>query len=505
VPKRSLMLAGGGVKIAFQAGVLQVWLDEAGIEFDHADAVSAACFNLAMWVQGLSGTQIADNWRNFDPILGVDVNWSQLARFIYAASLFDLDAFRRNVFPRWGLDWEKIRASQREATFNVYNFSRHELRPVEPQEMTVDFLVAAASLPMWFPPVHIDGDTYIDAVFNTASNLEEAIRRGADELWVIWTTSQRGEWFDGFVGNFFGIFEATANGGYKRVLARIERNNEVVTRGGSGEFGRQITVRELKAEVPIHYLLNFNKDRAAEAVNRGVEVARAWCDTNGLMRRPGAVSAQPIKAPQTGLHFIEVLKGYVGFGATDYRLGLDLGSRENTSLELQLAVDIEDVDRFITMPEHEASIGGAVVCERLGGTLPVVRGALNLLIDQGDPTRKKVTYRISFSDVSGNPYTLSGIKELREDSGDDALREPTAVLIEIWRGSSTPLSKESTEVAAMGIVRVGALDLLKQLVTFRVQGPTLADRVSTLTRFGAFYFGRLWDVYARHVLPSAPF
>jgi hypothetical protein len=30
--KRSLMLAGDGLKIPFQAGVLQVWLDEAGIE-----------------------------------------------------------------------------------------------------------------------------------------------------------------------------------------------------------------------------------------------------------------------------------------------------------------------------------------------------------------------------------------------------------------------------------------------------------------------------------------
>jgi predicted patatin/cPLA2 family phospholipase len=28
--KRSLILAGGGLKVAFQAGVLQVWLDEAG-------------------------------------------------------------------------------------------------------------------------------------------------------------------------------------------------------------------------------------------------------------------------------------------------------------------------------------------------------------------------------------------------------------------------------------------------------------------------------------------
>lgn len=62
------MLAGGGLKIPFQAGVMQVWLDEAGIEFDHADGVSAACFNLAMWAQGMSGRQIADNWRNFKPL-----------------------------------------------------------------------------------------------------------------------------------------------------------------------------------------------------------------------------------------------------------------------------------------------------------------------------------------------------------------------------------------------------------------------------------------------------
>jgi predicted patatin/cPLA2 family phospholipase len=51
VTRRSLILAGGGLKIAYQAGVLQVWLDEAGIEFDSADGTSAACFTLAMWTQ----------------------------------------------------------------------------------------------------------------------------------------------------------------------------------------------------------------------------------------------------------------------------------------------------------------------------------------------------------------------------------------------------------------------------------------------------------------------
>ncbi len=284
MPKRSLMLAGGGLKIAFQAGVLQVWLDEAGIEFAHADGVSAACFNLAMWTQGMSGKQIADNWRNLNPLIGIDVNWRQLLKLIYAESVFKLDAYRKKVFPGWGLDWEKIRASSREATFNIYNFSRHELRPVTTPELTEDILVAAASLPFWFPPVRINDDTYIDAVFNTASNIEEAIRRGADELWIIWTTSQRGEWKNGFVGNFFGIFEATTNGGYKQMLDRIARNNEAIARGAHSEFGRPIVVRELKAEVPLHYLFNFSQQRIAKAVNLGVEAARAWCAENKINR-----------------------------------------------------------------------------------------------------------------------------------------------------------------------------------------------------------------------------
>jgi predicted patatin/cPLA2 family phospholipase len=505
MPKRSLMLAGGGIKIAFQAGVLQVWLDEAEIEFDHADAVSAACFNLAMWTQGMSGRQIADNWRNLDPIVGVDVNWSQLARLIYAESLFELDAYRRRVFPAWGLDWESIQASRREATFNVYNFSRHELRSVTPPEMTEDFLVAAASLPMWFPPVRINGETYIDAVFNTASNLEEAIRRGADELWIIWTTSRRGEWFDGFVGNFFGIFEATTNGNYKQVLARIIRNNDAIARGMHGEFERHITVRELKAEVPIHYLLNFNKDRAAEAVNRGVEAARAWCDTNAVRYRRGADYPAGVRTAQTSLWFTEEVKGYVGFSASDYRTGFDQGRIDNSSIEAHMIIHVDGVNRFITTPEHQASIEGTILCNRLGGSLPIRRGVFNMCIDKGDPTRKTTNYRVFFDDTNGNTLTMSGFKDLHDDPGMDILRDTTLVFAKIYRGMVLGDEEGTAEVVATGILRVGMIAFLKQFATLRAEGPTLADRTSALRRFGLFYFGRLWDVYGRRLLSSGPF
>jgi predicted acylesterase/phospholipase RssA len=136
--KRSLILAGGGVKVAFQAGVLQVWLDEAGVVFDHADGASGGCFNLAMYVQGQSGREIADNWRSLDPLSGLRLNLSQYDRLFFASSIFTYDAYRTKVFPRWGLDWTKIRASQRKATFNYYNFSRFKLEVAEPSVMTED-------------------------------------------------------------------------------------------------------------------------------------------------------------------------------------------------------------------------------------------------------------------------------------------------------------------------------------------------------------------------------
>jgi len=250
----ALILAGGGLKVAFQAGVLQVWLDEAQLEFDYADGASGGTFNLAMYCQQMSGTQIADNWRKLRPLKGVTPNWKQLFRGPYAASLLTMDGYRRHVFPGWGLDWQKIRATDRQATFNLYNFSKNELSVVTPIDMDEDHLVAAVSLPMWFPPVTIRGDTYIDPVYVTDANIGEAIRRGYSELWIIWTVSERRRWYNGFIANYFQVIETAANSRLQEWLNRIEANNAAIASQADGEFGRTIEVKLLRAEVPLNYL-----------------------------------------------------------------------------------------------------------------------------------------------------------------------------------------------------------------------------------------------------------
>jgi predicted acylesterase/phospholipase RssA len=514
--KRSLILAGGGIKVSFQAGVLQVWLDEAGLEFDHVDGASGGVFNLAMMCQGMSGREIADNWRDLNPRAGISFNAAEFPKLLYAESIFTLDNYRRHVFPSWGLNWEKIGASELDGTFNVFNFSRKELQVIEPKDMTEDMLVACVSLPMWFPPAHIDGQTYIDAVYITDANIEEAIRRGADELWVIWTVSDKDEWQPGFVATYFQIIETSAVGRYRAILHRIQENNERLARGEGGEFGRHIEVKELKADVALHYLIDFSSDRLTEAVNLGVQRARKWCEENGIPLDPyEAEYPTDVHTAHTKLSFTEEMKGFISFGELDYDLGRRRGEEAGTSIMFHLTITVDGVNRFVTWPDHDTDdVKGYIKCDALGGKLPVEQGTFNLFIDEQDPAQKKMLYRLFFHDDRGRALTLSGFKEVKDDPGRDLWHDTTTLFTRILGGHVDAAEEEAAKgdpeklqqmVVASGIIVIQYFDFLKQLTTFRTEGPTRSDRASAMARFGRLFIGKLWDVYARDVLTSGPF
>src|SRR5262249_57340446 len=61
--RRSLILAGGGMRVAYQAGVLKA-LQQAGLRFFHADGTSGGIINLAMLFSGLSPDEMCQRWRS---------------------------------------------------------------------------------------------------------------------------------------------------------------------------------------------------------------------------------------------------------------------------------------------------------------------------------------------------------------------------------------------------------------------------------------------------------
>ena len=487
--KRSLILAGGGVKVAYQAGVLQVWLDEAGLTFDHADGASGGVFNLAMYCQGLSGTEIANNWRNFPVLRSIGLNLRQYLRFYWSESLLTYDRFRRLVLKeRWKLDWNKIRASQRLGTFNVYNFSKNELRVISQEQMNEDLLIAGVTLPMWFAPVTINGDRYTDAVYLTDANLVEAIRRGADELWIIWTVSQKAQWRGGFVNTYFQIIESVANGNLKRDLDRISANNEAIARGAVGEFGRPIKVEMLAAEVPLHYLINFIGDDYTGAVEQGIADARAWCRDRGIPLK--SADADKLLA----LTFNESMKGGFALGETDPEAGRQKGEQAGTRLTLHADIRIHDLDRFLNTPDHPGSISGKIDFNAppFSDGMPAKSGVFNLFRPSGQEHLKLFVYELAF-EHEGKPYYLAGRKEVRD--GGDAATETTTLFTRLHEGRDV-----TGPVIGAGVLKLGIDDLIRMLGTVRVANARSGhDEMAGLARFGRFFFGQLWDSYVRHI------
>jgi hypothetical protein len=198
------------------------------------------------------------------------------------------------------------------------------------------------------------------------------------------------------------------------------------------------------------------------------------------------------------------MAGHVGFGAVHPGEGFVSGRQSGTILRFRLTINVPGVEPFILDPDLEAEATGYLWCGELGGRLPVERGIFNLFVDRGDPSDKRMLYRLFFHDGEGRPLTFTGCKVVRDDPGRDLWRDTTTLYVRIVAGHVGPTEEADAEVIASGILRLRAMDFLRQLTTFRVEGLTLRDRTNALGRFGLLFTGRLWDVYGRDLLAWSP-
>ena len=283
LPRRSLILAGGGMRVAWQAGVLKA-LHEAGLRFFHADGTSGGTMNLAMILSGLTPDEMCRRWRSL-PVRDF-VSLLPLRDYLKGMrvpALGDADGIVQKVFPHLGIDPARIRVAQGMAgTFNVCNYTRKVNEAIPHAGIDIELLVAGISLPIFMPPVRKGRFLYLDSVWIKDANLTEAVKRGAEELWLLWCIGNTAEYRDGPFNQYVHMIEISAAGALNAELDWIRDLNARILRGDS-PYGqtRPIRLHVIKPDYPLPLDPDFYAGRidAATLIERGYGDALRYLDS----------------------------------------------------------------------------------------------------------------------------------------------------------------------------------------------------------------------------------
>jgi predicted acylesterase/phospholipase RssA len=496
-PRRALILAGGGMRVAYQAGVLKA-MHEAGLTFAHGDGTSGGTINLAMMLSGLTPDEMCERWRT----LRVHDFVSLLPLRDYLAGLHvralgGADGIVDKVFPHLGIDPARIRAARgMVGTFNVCNYTKKVNEAVLHTDIDLDLLVAGISLPIFMPAVRRGGDLYLDSVWIKDANLTEAVKRGAEELWLVWCIGNTHQYRNGPFDQYVHMIEISAAGALNLEFDWIRDLNLRIAKGDS-PYGqsRPIRLHVIKPPSP----LPLDPDFYAGRIDAATLVDRGYGDAVRYLRamRPEGVPLQPeatsMQETAPGVSFREMMAGAFAMGESDPRAGAMSGAGSNTRLTMHAAIDVSDIAAFVADPQHRGGLTGWIEFAPLGERLVASTGVFQLFAPSGDPHLKWMVYELGFR-AQGKEYYLAGKKEVRQGSVFRMWRDTTTLYTQLHEGRDS-----SGRVVGAGVLTLGVGDLLRLLSTFHAtNAATFVARWKAVRGFAGFFMRELWASYVSH-------
>lgn len=495
--RRSVILAGGGMRVAYQAGVLRALEDEE-IAYSHVDGTSGGTINLAMLLSGQSPREMCERWRNLN--VHDFVHLAPPREYLKAfgpRALGSAEGLRQRVFPALGIDMDKVaKATHVEGSFNVCNFAS-KLNEVFPHtRMTLDVLTACVSLPIFMPAVEHNGMPYVDSVWIQDANCMEAVRRGADEVWIVWCIGNTREYRAGPFEQYVHMIELSANSALFDELGQIRQLNEAVARGEK-PYGRSKPVRVhlIKPEypLPLDPDLYFGRISTASLIDMGYRDACRYIRSARPEGIPLGPDATRMREPKLGLAFREVMRGPFALHELDPRAGAQRGRDMGHELALHASIEVTDIERFVSDPQHAGQLTGRVDFPPLGRDLSSKVGVFNLMAPGNDAQTKYMVYELGF-EAEGHDYYLAGAKELRNQRGLDLWYDTTTLFSRLHRGRD-----KSGPVVGAGVLRLSPLALLRMMLTMTPRNErSLLDRATALGKFGQFFSTSLYDSYVRN-------
>jgi predicted acylesterase/phospholipase RssA len=493
-PRRSLVLAGGGMRVAWQCGVLQV-LARAGLQFAHIDATSGGTINLAMLLSGHTPDDMARRWRTLN--VRDFASLPPLQQYLRARDRLAWGSAHGvvgRVFPHLGIDVAAVnQARGLIGTFNVCNFSDKTVESMPHEAIDRDRLVAAISLPMFLPPVRRDSAWYTDAVWIKDANLMEAVRQGAEEIWLIWCIGNTRTYKPGAFNQYVHMIEMSANGALFEEFAQIRALNDRIARGEVVDGRtRPIVLHVIKPEYPLPLDPDFYFGRISSGalIDDGYLAATRYLSSRSTEGVPWTPAATVMRDSGIGAFFSETMAGPLTLGVTAPEQGAKPGA---ATAAIHVRIVIDDLAAFIADPQHAGRIGGDVDLPPFGKAIPALGGTFKLFAPTSDLGTTWMVYEVAF-EHEGRPYYLAGRKHV---GGGHSL-------LAVWRDTTTLFTTlhegndASGPVIGAGVLTLGVRDLLRLAGTFTsINAAGLAERIGVVARFVGFFIAQLWRVYVR--------
>ena len=447
-----------------------------------------------MLFSGLSPEEICNRWRDMN--IWDSASLRPIKDYISSKDLTALgctEGMIDKVLPALGIDIDTIRNAQgMTQVYNVLDYGAKQVRQIPHEEIDAEMLVAGMSLPAVLPPLERDGTFYLDSGFVQDANLMECVRRGCEELWLLWGMGNTNNYPGGLLNLYIHMLEMSANGKLNLEIQQIIDINERIANGETvWGHTKPIRLHIIKHEypLPLDPELYINAVDAATLIDMGYADASACLASgNDGSQIELNMTAQPTPAP--GVTFRETMKGGFTLGETDPKTGAKKGAK--TPLAMDATISIHDLDRFASDPEHSGGITGRVSWSGFGENIPAKKGVFNLFSPTDDPELKLMVYELGFSHA-GQDYYLAGQKDVKDDPGFDLWSDTTTLYVKLHRGLD-----KSGEVVGAGVLRLGILDLAALVRTFHPTNATSAAQgLKLVAKFGRFFLGELYDSYIK--------
>lgn len=281
---RALVLSGGGVKGAYEAGAVRYLMGELEHRYSMVAGVSAGALNAAFLCQYEVGDEkkaaagLSKLWDEIDTSK-VWKRWFPWGKLhgVWGESALDSRPLHRLVRKR--LDRDMLASSGRKLRVGSVNV-RGEYRVFrEDEDCIVDAVLASSAVPALFLPVGIEKGTWVDGAIREDTPVGVAIDAGADEIDVV-VTSPKGAIFPPLddptaIEILLRTIDILADEVMEGDLKMADLYNRLVRAGGA-PGKRDVTIRVIRpTAVLVDDLLDFNPKLIASLQLAGYNDAKA--------------------------------------------------------------------------------------------------------------------------------------------------------------------------------------------------------------------------------------